>query len=124
MPVICPTAQVFFSSAARVQNSLVHGYPASMSRKREPAKNVVGDVIEEDEPQRQPATGVEPQVTAVCVAMKSSKVDGARLMIDHASSACIHPAFILRRSHVKRSGLSFVSASKAPGKHRTGALLA
>jgi hypothetical protein len=73
MPVICPTAQVFFSSAPRVQNSLVHGDPASMSRKREPAKNVVGDVIEEDEPQCRPATSVEPQVTAVCVEMIGSK---------------------------------------------------
>jgi hypothetical protein len=45
--------------------------------KCEPGQKIIGDVIEEDEPQRQPATRVEPQITAISVDVKGRKVGSA-----------------------------------------------
>ena len=54
------------------------GVAEAVVAKRQPVQRVIGDMIDEDEPQRQPAAGVQPQVPAISIDMNGRGLPGPR----------------------------------------------
>ena len=57
------------------------GVAEAVIAKRQPGERIIGDVIDEDEPQRQAAAGIQPQVTVIAIDMNGSR--RPRQMIGH-----------------------------------------
>src|ERR1017187_5543558 len=88
-----------------------------MVEKRQPVERVIGDVIDEDEPQRQPAARIEPQVTEISIDMNGRNLGSPRKMIGHDLNEP-HPK-TFPRLYLTDSG-GFVSVSARTGLATAG----
>jgi hypothetical protein len=59
------------------------GVAEAIVAKRQPGESVIGDMIDEDEPQRQPAVRIHPQVAMISINVNGGHSDRSRQMIGH-----------------------------------------